>query len=88
MLKAQFFCVFHYFVLKAEFFWVLHHICVNTCVLLKINQFLLKMRFCIKSRMRKTFFVLNCVFHYFVLKAVFLAGSHNMLCLNLRFAKN
>ena len=46
-------------------------VCVKTCVLLKINHFLQKNAFSIKSWLRNTFSVLNCVFHYFVLKVEF-----------------
>ena len=62
---------FSLFCVESRVFLGLTPVCVETCVLLKRNQFLLKIRFCIKSTMRKTFLILNCVFDYFVFKAVF-----------------
>ena len=67
---------FSFFCVESRVLLGLTPFCVETYVLLKINQLLLKIRFIIKSRMRKTFFVLNCVFQYLVLKAEFFWVLH------------
>ena len=45
--------------------------CVKKWVLLKFNHFLFKNAFRINFRLRKTFFVLNPIFQYFLLKPLF-----------------
>ena len=53
--------------------------CVKNCVLLKFNHFLFKNAFGIHCRLRKTFFVLNWIFQYFVLKPLFYKVWHNFV---------
>ena len=43
------------------------------------TPFLVKTGFCIKYSLRKAFFLLNCVFHYFVLKAEFFWVLHHFV---------
>ena len=72
--------IFQYFVLKAEFYWVLHYCVLKTFLYIKFNNFLYKNAFRISCRWRKTFFVLNWIFQYFVLKAEFLWVLYQLLC--------
>ena len=65
---------FQYLVFKPVFHWVLTPFFAKNCVLLKFNHFLFKNAFGIHCRLRKTFFVLNWIFQYFVLKTTVLQG--------------
>ena len=84
--------IFQYFVLKPVFLLGLTPFCVKNCVLLKFNHFLFKNAFGIHCRFRKTSFVLNWIFQYFVLKAVFycvwyqLQVEKDLFCSNLDFS--
>ena len=51
----------------------------KNCVLLKFNHFLFKNAFGIHCRLRKTFFVLNWIFQYFVFKPLFYKVWHNFV---------
>ena len=52
---------------------------VKNCVSLKFNHFLFKNAFGIHCRLRKTFFVLNWIFQYFVLKPLFYLILHHFV---------
>ena len=63
--------IFQYFVFKPVFYWVLHHFVSKTAFSIKFNHFLFKNASRMNCSLRKTFFALNWIFQFFVLKPVF-----------------
>ena len=53
------------------FYWVLHHFVSKTAFSLNLTIFLFKNASRMNCSLRKTFFALNWIFQYFVLKPVF-----------------